>query len=79
LVTSPEAASIAVVGDRASFPFPFAGFVFHSLSAKGGNCVEVGTADRAVAVRDSSDSEGPRLAFAANTWKAFAEQVKAGA
>ncbi len=45
----------------------------------GGNCVEVGTAGLAVAVRDSKDPDGPRLAFAADTWKAFAEQVKAGA
>ncbi len=44
----------------------------------GGNCVEVGTAGLAVAVRDSKDPDGPRLAFAADTWKAFAEQVKAG-
>ncbi len=43
----------------------------------GGNCVEVGAADLAVAVRDSKDPDGIRLAFAAATWKAFAEQVKA--
>jgi hypothetical protein len=45
----------------------------------GGNCVEVGTAGSAVAVRDSKDPEGPRLAFAADTWQAFAEDVKADA
>jgi Domain of unknown function (DUF397) len=45
----------------------------------GGNCVEVGTAGSAVAVRDSKDPEGPRLAFAADTWHAFAEVVKADA
>jgi Domain of unknown function (DUF397) len=43
----------------------------------GGTCVEVGTAGHAVAVRDSKDPDGPLLAFAADTWKAFAEQVKA--
>jgi Domain of unknown function (DUF397) len=42
----------------------------------GGTCVEVGTAVLAVAVRDSKDPAGPRLAFAADTWKAFAEYVK---
>ena len=42
----------------------------------GGTCVEVGTAGPAVAVRDSKDPDGPLLAFAADTWKAFAEQVK---
>jgi Domain of unknown function (DUF397) len=45
----------------------------------GGNCVEVGAAGLAVAVRDSKDPDGPLLAFAADTWTAFAEQVKAGA
>jgi len=45
----------------------------------GGACVEVGTAGRVVVVRDSKDPEGPRLAFAAGTWQAFAEDVKAGA
>ena len=47
--------------------------------SNGGTCVEVGTAGLAVAVRDSKEPDGPRLAFAADTWKAFAEQVKAGA
>ena len=42
----------------------------------GGTCVEVRTAGPAVAVRDSKDPNGPLLAFAAHTWKAFAEQVK---
>ena len=44
----------------------------------GGNCVEVGTAGLAVAVRDSNDPDGPSLAFAQDEWKAFAERVKAG-
>ena len=47
--------------------------------SNGGACIEVGTAGRAVAVRDSKDPDGPLLAFAADTWKAFAEQVKATA
>jgi Domain of unknown function (DUF397) len=46
--------------------------------SNGGACVEVGTAGQAVAVRDSKDPEGPRLAFAANTWQAFAKNVKTG-
>ena len=45
----------------------------------GGTCVEVGTTGPAVAVRDSKHLDGPPLAFAANTWKAFIEQVKASA
>jgi len=47
--------------------------------SNGGACVEVGTACSAVAVRDSKDPEGPRLAFAAETWQAFAKEVKADA
>jgi hypothetical protein len=44
----------------------------------GGACVEVGTAGRAVAVRDSKDPDGSRLIFAADKWQAFAGDVKAG-
>jgi uncharacterized protein DUF397 len=47
--------------------------------SNGGDCVEVGTARRAVSVRDSKDPQGPRLAFAADAWTAFAEHVKAAA
>ncbi len=46
--------------------------------SNGGACVEVGTAGPAVAVRDSKHPDGPHLAFAATTWKAFTNQVKAG-
>lgn len=45
----------------------------------GGNCVEVGTADLYVAIRDSKHPDGPLLAFAADTWKAFTDEVKATA
>jgi hypothetical protein len=46
--------------------------------SNGGACIEVAAAGLAVAIRDSQDPDGPRLAFAADTWQAFAEQVKAG-
>jgi hypothetical protein len=50
-----------------------------SYSANGGgNCVEVGTAGRVVAVRDSKDPGGPRLVFAPKEWQAFVAAVKAG-
>jgi len=45
-------------------------------SGNGGNCIEVATADRTVAVRDSKDPDGPRLAFGTQAWKAFAAKVK---
>jgi hypothetical protein len=41
----------------------------------GGNCVEVGRADRIV-VRDSQDREGPRLAVTADEWRAFTRNIK---
>ena len=47
--------------------------------SNGGACVEVATASPAVAVRDSNHPDGPQLAFAADTWKAFTAQVKASA
>ena len=50
-----------------------------TYSANGGNtCVEVGTAPRAVAVRDSTDPRGPALAFSRETWRAFTRTLKTG-
>jgi hypothetical protein len=43
----------------------------------GGNCVEVGAAAPLVAVRDSKDPDGARLAFGREAWEAFAAKVKA--
>ncbi len=45
----------------------------------GGQCVEVGNDACMIAVRDSKDADGSVLAFAAGTWAAFAERLKAGA
>ena len=45
----------------------------------GGQCVEVGNDAHLIAVRDSKDPDGSMLAFAADTWAAFAERIKAGA
>ncbi len=47
--------------------------------SNGGTCVEVGTADLAVAVRDSKHPDSPQRAFTAASWQAFTEQVKAAA
>jgi Domain of unknown function (DUF397) len=43
----------------------------------GGNCVEVGSAARLIAVRDSKDPDGARLAFGREAWQAFAAKAKA--
>jgi hypothetical protein len=53
-------------------------------SSNGGNCVEVAApasahAARVVAVRDSKDPDGPKLAFPGADWRAFTRRIKAGA
>jgi len=45
-------------------------------SGNGGNCIEVAAADHVVAVRDSNDPDGPRLAFRPQAWKAFTAKLK---
>lgn len=47
-------------------------------SSNGGTCVEVAAGTAVVAVRDSKDPDGPRLAFPADHWQAFTDRVKAG-
>ena len=45
----------------------------------GGGCVEVARAPgTGIAVRDSNDPDGPRLAFTGGDWRAFLRQVKDG-
>ena len=48
-------------------------------TGNGGNCVEVGSAARAVAVRDSKNPDGPKLAFSREGWQRFTLAVKSGA
>ncbi len=46
----------------------------------GGECVEVASAPNAlVAVRDSKDPDGPRLAFAPQAWQAFIRRTELSA
>jgi Domain of unknown function (DUF397) len=47
-------------------------------SSNGGACVEVAVIGSAVAVRDSKDPDGRKLAFTPEDWKAFTARVKAG-
>ena len=44
----------------------------------GGECVEVGSADR-VLVRDTKDRSGPVLRFSPTAWRRFADQVETDA
>lgn len=39
-------------------------------------CIEVGRPERRLAVRDSKDPSGPRLAFAASSWDRFLSRVR---
>jgi hypothetical protein len=43
----------------------------------GGQCVEVGNTAHLIAVRDSKDPDGARLAFGREAWEAFAAGLKA--
>ena len=48
-----------------------------TYSGNGGDCVEVASgAPSVVAVRDSKDPGGPKLAFTPEEWKAFTSAVK---
>jgi hypothetical protein len=42
----------------------------------GGSCVEVADAARVVLVRDTKDRDGGTLAFSAEAWRVFAEELK---
>jgi hypothetical protein len=44
----------------------------------GGNCVEVAAADRVIAVRDSKNPDGPKLAIPAPAWSSFTAAIKSG-
>ncbi|MFB4302037.1 DUF397 domain-containing protein [Actinomadura sp. NTSP31] len=43
-----------------------------------GECVEVAGLAGAVAVRDSTDPDGPKLVFGAAAWRAFVRGVVSG-
>ena len=47
-------------------------------TGNGGDCVEVGTAARTVAIRDSKKPDGPALAVTPDDWRAFMRSVKRG-
>ena len=48
-------------------------------NGSGGDCVEVaGNLPGIVAVRDSKDREGPKLAVSGQAWSAFVQAIKHG-
>jgi Domain of unknown function (DUF397) len=47
--------------------------------ANSGNCIEVASAARTVAVRDSKDPQGPQLVITPDRWTAFTRRVNGGA
>lgn len=51
-----------------------------TYSNNGGACIEVaGGMPDSVAVRDSKEPDGPKLAFTLDAWKRFAGRVRSGA
>jgi len=47
-----------------------------TYSNNGGNCIEIAPAPGVIAVRDTADRDGPKLAFTVQQWKAFTRAVK---
>ena len=47
-----------------------------TYSLANGNCVEVGTGQALVAVRDSRDPDGPTITVSPRAWIEFAEHVR---
>lgn len=47
-------------------------------NSNGGACVEAASLPSIVAVRDSKDPDGPKLAFAPETWRTFTSRIRAG-
>jgi hypothetical protein len=45
-------------------------------SGSNGNCVEIAATKMAIAIRDSRDPHGPRLAFTPRQWKAFTAALR---
>jgi hypothetical protein len=48
-----------------------------SHSGSNGNCVQVAAAAPLIAVRDSTDPDGPAMGFTPDQWTAFTGTVKA--
>jgi hypothetical protein len=54
-------------------------WVKSSYSNTGANCIETArTISGRVAVRDSKNPDGPKLAFAPATWRVFTRHIKTG-
>ncbi|MEU5994400.1 DUF397 domain-containing protein [Spirillospora sp. NPDC047418] len=47
-------------------------------TATGNECVELTAMTRLIAVRDSVDPDGPKLAFTPSAWREFMNRVKSG-
>ncbi|MER6112024.1 DUF397 domain-containing protein [Streptomyces hirsutus] len=50
----------------------------YSSGTDGNSCVELAVTPGTVHVRDSKNAEGPRLAFAPDTWTSFVPYVSEG-
>jgi hypothetical protein len=45
-------------------------------SGSNGNCVEIAATATTIAIRDSRDPHGPRLAFTPSQWRAFTTAIR---
>jgi hypothetical protein len=72
-VTSNEEERGTLLGDDLSRA------VWRKSTYSGGNgdCVEVAGLDRAVALRDSKNPDGPKLIFTEDSWHTFIRNLKA--
>ena len=41
-----------------------------------GDCIEVASAERHVAVRDSKDPDGGRISYPTSSWRSFVAKIK---
>ena len=67
-----------MVGSRPERGIKSDTWIKSSLSFANGDCVEVASLpDGQIGVRDSKDTDGPKLTFGRQAWETFAAKVKA--
>jgi hypothetical protein len=77
-VMTPPACSVRSMIGRKSFTFSVSSHLFCAAgrSSANGQCVEVARLDEVVAVRDSKNSDGPKLVLTRQEWATFITGLK---